>query len=54
MVFIFPVFMFREAIFHQKDGPSLADRIESVIAIILMVFGTCLGLVGSWQALQEL
>mmetsp|Transcript_18711 Transcript_18711/g.37512 ORF Transcript_18711/g.37512 Transcript_18711/m.37512 type:complete len:507 (-) Transcript_18711:263-1783(-) len=54
MVFIFPAFMFREAIFHQTDGPTFADRMESVFAMILMVMGTCLGLLGSWQALQEL
>lgn len=46
--------MFRQAIFHQKDGPSLSDRVESVFVMILMVLGTCLGLVGSWQAVQEL
>ena len=54
MVFVFPACMYRQVIMQQKDGPTVSQRAESTFAIILMLLGTALGLMGSWQALQEL
>jgi len=53
MVFIFPACMYRQAILQNWDQTTWSQRNESIVALVLMVFGTALGLVGSWQALQD-
>ena len=53
MVFVFPALMYRQAILHNYEDSTWAQRNESMLALVLMVLGTALGLVGSWQALQD-
>ena len=53
IVFVFPAFMFRAAIFNRLEPPTRKEEIEIKLVMILMVVGVIMGVVGVYVLLQH-
>jgi amino acid permease len=58
IVFVFPALMYRQVVktttiemSHKKEGRWISQETEVRVALVLMVIGVSLGLIGTWEAI---